>query len=216
MRPLTFCSSMRSASTPASPDAPGRSSASVSRVSPWIGIQRTWTLRKNTMPVGPQVLERVREHVDVHERAPGTGPRRTCRARHTHGAGGTSSGPRPRRCRTVRTRRSSVSSPSAVGVNPLTPRRRLAHAGERAAVLAELVLERRQLGEAHRVEPVRIDAVEVDAHVEHREAVDLDGCGLRHAHDGAVPSNSANASASRHAIELRRVAGPRLSILSVS
>ena len=24
------------------------------RVSPWIGIQRTWTLRKNAMPAGPQ------------------------------------------------------------------------------------------------------------------------------------------------------------------
>ena len=57
------------------------------------------------------VLEGVREHVGVHERAPGTGPRRSCRARHTHGAGGRSSGPRPRPSRTVRTRRWSGARP---------------------------------------------------------------------------------------------------------
>jgi len=37
-----------------SPLAPGRSSAIVIRVSPLIGIQRTWTFRKSGMPVGPQ------------------------------------------------------------------------------------------------------------------------------------------------------------------
>ena len=40
--------------SPWSAVAPGRSRAKVSRVSPWIGIQRTWTLRKKTIPFGPQ------------------------------------------------------------------------------------------------------------------------------------------------------------------
>ena len=56
----------------------------------------------------------------------------------------------------------------------------LAYAGERDAVLAKLPVEGGQLVEAHRVEPVRIDGVQVDAHVEHGEAIDLDGGGLRH------------------------------------
>ena len=51
---------------------------------------------------------------------------------------------------------------------------RLAHAGKRAAVLAELVLEGRQPGQPHRVGPVRVDLIEVVADVQHREAVDLE------------------------------------------
>ena len=38
---------------PASRSHPGARPEREAR-SPWIGIQRTWTLRKNTMPVGPQ------------------------------------------------------------------------------------------------------------------------------------------------------------------
>ena len=55
---------------------PGRRSRPAARARasalcrPWTGIQRTWTLRKNTMPGRSPVLERVREHVRIHERAP--------------------------------------------------------------------------------------------------------------------------------------------------
>ena len=57
---------------------------------------------------------------------------------------------------------------------------RLAHTGERNAVLAKLTVVRRQLVESHRVIPVRIDGLEIDAHVEHGEAIYLEGRGLCH------------------------------------
>src|SRR5215470_13250931 len=51
---MTFCSSMRSANLPASPLAPGRSSATKISSSPFIGIQRNCTFRNQTIPFGPQ------------------------------------------------------------------------------------------------------------------------------------------------------------------
>src|SRR4030095_7390380 len=46
---------MRPAEAPWSARAPGRSRAMAKRESPFDhGVQRSWTLRKNTMPVGPQ------------------------------------------------------------------------------------------------------------------------------------------------------------------
>ena len=50
------------------------------------------------------VLERVREHVRVHERAPRLAGAERARARRRRGAAGTWSGLRRRRCRTARTR----------------------------------------------------------------------------------------------------------------
>ena len=50
----------------------------------------------------------------------------------------------------------------------------LAHAGEIVAVLAELILERGQLGDAHGVEPVGVDLLGVLADVEHRGAINLE------------------------------------------
>ena len=79
----------------------------------------------------------------------------------------------------------------------------LADAGERAVVFAKLAVERRQPVDAHRVEPVGIDGLEIEAHVEHGEPIDLDGGRLRH-RTRRIPSTSANANASRHAIGLRR------------
>ena len=49
----------------------------------------------------------------------------------------------------------------------------LPHAREGAVVLTEFVLELGQPGEAQGVVPVGVDLLEVVAHVEHREAVDL-------------------------------------------
>ncbi len=45
---------MRSEKSPWSPEAPGRSSAMVRKLSPLIGIHRTCTLRKKAIPLGPQ------------------------------------------------------------------------------------------------------------------------------------------------------------------
>ena len=46
---------MRPAYAPWSAEAPGRSSATMKFESPSChGVQRAWTLRKNTIPVGPQ------------------------------------------------------------------------------------------------------------------------------------------------------------------
>jgi hypothetical protein len=58
-------------------------------------------------------------------------------------------------------------------------------------VTPELIFERWQPGEAHRIGPVRVDLLEVVADVEHREAVDLEarlrvGLGLR-ARAGRIP-----------------------------
>ena len=53
------------------------------------------------------------------------------------------------------------------------PEPALPHAGERVVVFAELVLEPRQPRDPQRVEPVRVDLLEVVADVEHGEAVDL-------------------------------------------
>src|SRR6185436_21188908 len=50
----------------------------------------------------------------------------------------------------------------------------LADAGEGAVVLAKLLVERGQLGHPHRVEPARVDLLEVLADIDHREAVDLE------------------------------------------
>ena len=71
MRPLMFCSSIRSASTPASPLAPGRSRASVRlRVALDRHPAHLDVAEEHHAGRAP-VLERVREHVGVHERAPG-------------------------------------------------------------------------------------------------------------------------------------------------
>ena len=162
---------MRSASTPASPLAPGRSRASVRFESPLSGIHRTWTLRKNTMPVGPQVLERVREHVRVHERAP-----RLPRAELAQLAVRVAQP--ERRLARVDARAEQLELELRLqlahggGRAGLHPEARLAHAGKRAAVLAELVLVGRQLRHAHGVEPVGVDLRGVLADVQHREAVD--------------------------------------------
>ena len=53
------------------------------------------------------------------------------------------------------------------------PEPALPDAGKGTVILAELVLERRQLRHAQGVEPVRVDLREVVPHVQHREAVDL-------------------------------------------
>src|SRR5688572_7958377 len=50
----------------------------------------------------------------------------------------------------------------------------LADAGECAAILAELIFERGQARDPHRVEPVWIDRGEVLADVEHHEAIDFE------------------------------------------
>ena len=121
------------------------------------------------------VLERVREGVGIRERAPGTGPAPNC-----------PSSPQAWR------RRNVVCPSSDAGAEQLEledrlqlaeigRRRRLEaetalpHAGERAVVVAELILERRQLRQPQRVEPVGIDLGEVVPDVEHREAVDVEG-----------------------------------------
>ncbi len=49
----------------------------------------------------------------------------------------------------------------------------LPYARKGVVVFPVLIVERRQLGDAQRVEPVWVDCGEVVAHVEHREAVDL-------------------------------------------
>ena len=51
----------------------------------------------------------------------------------------------------------------------------LSHTGEIAAILPVLICERRQLGDAQGVVPVRVDLLEVVAHVEHRKPIDLEG-----------------------------------------
>ncbi len=91
------------------PAARARTSACCS---PRIGVQRTWTLRKNTMPVGPQYSMRVREDVGIHEGAPGLAGADRRRARPRRGAAGRSSVLRRRRCRTARTRTIVFRSPS--------------------------------------------------------------------------------------------------------
>jgi hypothetical protein len=63
--------------------------------------------------------------------------------------------------------------PEIGGSCPADAESRLPHAGKRAAVLAELILERRKTGHAHRVEPVRVDRLEVLAEIEHHEPVDF-------------------------------------------
>ena len=123
------------------------------------------------------VLERVREDVRIHERAPRL-PRAECpelavrvaqaERRLSFVDAGAEQLELERRLEiTERGRRRGLHAEPA-----------LAHAGERAVVLAELLLEGRKLGDTHRIEPVRVDLLEVVADVEHGEAVDLEAAGL--------------------------------------
>jgi hypothetical protein len=50
----------------------------------------------------------------------------------------------------------------------------LAHAGERVVIAPELIRDGRQLGDAHGVEPVWVDLLEVVSDVEHRKSINLE------------------------------------------
>ncbi len=165
---------MRSSNSPWSAEAPGRSSAIVRRVSPWIGIQRTCTLRKNAMPVGPQYSTefgntsmsmnglQVWPAPNLPELAVGMAQadrrlaRIDARAEEFELEGG-------------------LEIAETRGRAGLHTEASLPDAGEPVPVRAELVLERGQLGRPHHVEPVRVVLIDLVTHVEHGETVDVHG-----------------------------------------
>ena len=118
------------------------------------------------------VLDRVREDVDVHERAPGL-----ARADLTQLAPGV---PEPERgLPRVHAGAEQLELEDGLDLadvgrdEALHAEAALADAGEVVAVLAELVLERGQLGRPQDVEPVRVVLLRLIPHVEHGEAVDV-------------------------------------------
>ena len=120
-------------------------------------------------PVRAPVLDRVREHVGVHERAPGLAG-----AELPELAPGVAQP--ERRLPGVDARAEQLELEDRLDLagarrdEALHAEPALAHAGEVVAVLAELVREGRQLGRPHHVEPVRVALLRLVAHVEHRRS----------------------------------------------
>ena len=147
---------MRPAKSPWSALAPGRSRAIVKRESP-VRPRRPAHLHvaEEHHAVRAPVLDRVREDVDVHERAPGLAGAELAQlapgvAQAERGLPGVDAGAEELELED-RLDLADVGRDEALHAEAA-----LADAGEEVAVLAELVLERRQLGRPHHVEPVRV------------------------------------------------------------
>ena len=167
-----FCSSMRSEYFPLSPLAPGRSRAIMRRCSPSKGVQRSWTLRKKTIPLGPQ-YSFVFGKTSPSMKTLFVWPARNCpsepQACRRRIVVWPASTPTPKRSNS----NSVLTSPRLVGSHPRTPKRVWRTLNQVLPLSPNSFGERRELRGALDVEPVRIYLLEVVDRVDHGKAVDL-------------------------------------------
>ena len=152
--------------------ARGRTSPGVGRC--LTGVQRTWTLRKNTMPVGPQ-YSRVFGNTSGSMNGLQVWPAPNCaQLAHRRGAAGTWSALVDAGAEQLELERGLEVAP--IGrVDEPDAEAALATPGERVCRPRRTGSRRPAASSAQGVEPVGVDLLEVVADVEHREAVDLEG-----------------------------------------